>query len=366
MKINIQELRPILEKQSFIVKENMLAGEVIYLIIPEHMGATWNKDNLIFRSSVWNKDGIPVSLSFRKFFNLTEKPDLIPDPTDTKKATIREKVDGSALIISKYKGELVIRTRGTIDARNMENGHEIDELIKKYPKAFSNELLNDGKHSIIFEWVSPTNVIVLNYGKEPDIYLTGVINHEDYRYEKQENLECLGAEWGVKTTQLYTFQNMIELIKTVEQFKGKEGVCVYYNAGQDIKKVKGVEYLTLHAFKSEINLKNVVEMFLQFNKPDFNGFLDRIEKDFDFECRKMSMPLVSKVCEAYRESLKIITGIKTFAEPLKSIPRKEAAMKVISSYGKTIRASCVFKVLDGKEIDDKQLKTLIFQKLGES
>ena len=366
MKINIQELIPKLEQQGFLVKENIIAGEHVYLVNPKHMGVTWTLDNLIFRSSVWTKDGIPVSLSFRKFFNLTEQPNLIPDPIDIKKASIREKIDGSACLVSRFKGELIVRTRGTLDAHTLDNGNEIDFLIKKYPKAFNNPYIANTEYTMIYEWVSPTNVIVLNYGNEPDMYLTGIVKHEDYSYVTQKELESYGQNVGVKTTQLYTFENMMELIKTVEQFKGKEGVCIYYNRDQDIKKVKGIEYLTLHAFKSEINLKNMVDLFLQFDKPDFNAFLDRIETNFDFECRKMAMSCVSKVCDAYEEALKLIEGIKRFVEPLKTISRKTAAEKIISSYGKTVRAACAFKLLEGKEIENKLLKTLIFQKLGEA
>lgn len=366
MKINIQELIPKLEQQQFLVKENRIARDTVYLVNPRHMGVIWTPDNLIFRSSIWTKDGVPVSLGFKKFFNLTEQPNLIPDPVDVKKASIREKIDGSCILVSRYKGELIVRTRGTLDAHTLDNGYEIDYLIKKYPLAFLNDFIARGEYTLIFEWVSPFNVIVLNYGDEPDMYLTGIVKHEDYSYATQKELEHIGTVLNVKTTGLYTFENMTELIKTVEVFKGKEGVCIYYNNDQDIKKVKGIEYLTLHAFKSEINLKNIVDMFLQFDKPNFNSFLDRIENNFDFECRKMSMPCVSKVCDAYEEALKLIEGIKKFIEPLKTISRKLAAEKIISSYGKTVRAACAFKLLEGKNIEDKLLKTLIFQKLGES
>lgn len=366
MKIEIQELLPKLEESSFVVKPNQIAGKKVYLIHPQDMGVTWTAENLIFRSSIWSEDGLPVSLGFRKFFNLTEQPDLIPDPENLHNVKIREKIDGSCLIVSCFNGELIARTRGTIDAKNLDNGFEIDELKKKYPKAFANNFIAKGDYSLIFEWVSPLNVIVLRYGDEPDMYLTGAIKHEDYSYATQDELEKIGQAIEVKTTPFYTFNSWIEMLATVEHFKGKEGICIYYNHGQDIKKVKGLEYLSLHAFKSAISLKNCVEMFLQFGKPDYNAFLDRIEKDFDFECRNMAIPLVSKVCDAHEEAKKIIEGIKQFIKPLFSLPRKEAAEKVFASYGKTIRSSCAFKLLDGKEIEDKMMKTLIFQKLGES
>ena len=66
--INFEEL----EASGFSVKAGMIAGEECYLITPKAavVSETWNKDNLLFRSSIWTKDGMLVSGSFKKFFNL--------------------------------------------------------------------------------------------------------------------------------------------------------------------------------------------------------------------------------------------------------------------------------------------------------
>ena len=46
--------------------------------------------------------------------------------------------------------------------------------------------------------------------------------------------------------------------------------------------------------------------------------------------------------------------------------RKEKAATIISSYGKTNRASFVFNILDGKTISDEQIKKLMFQVIKNS
>jgi hypothetical protein len=40
-----------------------------------------------------------------------------------------EKLDGSTLIVSKYNGQYILRTRGTVDASKLANGFEL-ELFK--------------------------------------------------------------------------------------------------------------------------------------------------------------------------------------------------------------------------------------------
>ena len=53
----------------------------------------------------------------------------------------------------------------------------------------------------------------------------------------------------------------------------------------------------------------------------------------------------------------------TFISPLKNETRKEAALKIMGAYGNTNKKSMAFQLLDGKQIDQKGLKTLILQSL---
>ena len=122
--------------------QHFVGEHPVLLVQPVHIGCPWGLDNDIFRSSVWDLDGNLVSASFKKFFNWDEKPDLDPAPASLQGATLMEKVDGSTLIFSRYKGHTVIRTRGTVDARKQENGHEIDLLCEKYGKFIALSLIH--------------------------------------------------------------------------------------------------------------------------------------------------------------------------------------------------------------------------------
>jgi hypothetical protein len=95
------------------------------LVNPVDMGCQWDSSNLIFRSSVWDSEGNLVSAGFKKFFNLFEKPELSPGVEELSDAEIIEKIDGSCLIISRYKDRLIIRTRGTFTTDNLPNADDI-------------------------------------------------------------------------------------------------------------------------------------------------------------------------------------------------------------------------------------------------
>lgn len=360
MKIDLNKI----SRENFILREESLGNDNCFLTFPQHIGCKWTKDNLIFRSSIWNSNGEPVSLGFRKFFNWHEQPDLSYTPYSTTAdggVTTVSKEDGTCLIVSKYKGQLITRTRGTFCASGMNNGHELPYLMEKYPKCFSFDE-ETPNYSLIFEWTSPENIIVLRT-TEPDINLIGKIFHEDYSMETQKNLDILGQELEVNRPETFKFDKIQDILDSVTSWEGREGVCVYSKGDQEIRKIKSDWYLSLHRMKSELgNYEKVIDVFLKSNRPNYTDFYKLIVDTLDFEIAEQSRGHLSRVCDSYKEVKNIINGMESFVAGIKGLPsRKDQALKIESAYGKTNRASYVFSILDGKELDDKQIKKLLFQ-----
>lgn len=379
MKIDLQSISP----ENFMVHQHFVGEHEVFLVQPIHLGANWSKDTMHFRSSVWDKDGNSVSLSFKKFFNWDEKPDLDPAPASLQGATLMEKVDGSTLIFSRYKGHTVIRTRGTVDARKQENGHEIDLLCEKYGKfiAYLNSF-ETSNESFVLEWTSPNNRIVLNYGDEPDMILTAIIDHSDYSYMKQSQLDYFASELNLRRPRTFKYDSVEEMKASVEAFKGMEGLCVYYNGGQHIRKVKGAQYLYLHRAKSEISsIEKVMDLYLATfidngHYMPYADFMAYLEKTFDYEIAQMALPNVSLICDGMKEVRQILTGMRVFIESIRTEKvrgftvtyddkqlRKLAAGKILQSYGSTGRSAMLFKMLDGKAVVADDYKKLLFQVL---
>jgi len=363
MKIDLSTI----DRTQFHVNEHVVNGEMLYLIIPQQMGCSWTKENSIFRSSVWNSDGELVSAGFKKFVNWGEKPEVFPTPSSLKGATVMEKIDGSTLIVSKYKGQFIIRTRGTVDASKMEkNGHEI-EIFKNevLPLLFKSHLVNGDtwNYSFIFEWTSNLNKIVLDYGDVPQFFLIGIVCHGDYRLSTQVELDNYAWELGLKRPATYTFTDVADLISNVELWEGKEGVCVYHNNDQYITKCKSFQYLKLHRFKSNATFENTVDLFFEYGMPSYQEFEAKLIQTFDFECYQLVRGFISTICDGYKEVNKIVEGMKTFVNKIKSLPtRKEQAMTIFASYGKeSNRSSYIFSLLDGKTLEKEQLKKLLYQ-----
>ena len=295
--------------EDFIQKHSNEYGEELVLITPKHQGCVWTRDNLIFRSSIWSLDGTLISASFPKFFNWNEKDNLISAPNSLINTTAVEKIDGSTLIISYFKGQTIIRTRGTFNVNIFENASEVKTLKQRHPKAFQPI---DGV-SYIFEWYSPTNKIVLNMGDEPLLFLVGAISHADYSLLTQFTLDMLATQLNVPRPTTLTFSSVDTLLAEVLAFKGKEGVCLYYNQDQHIKKVKGAAYLALHAFKSDLSINNLLEVYVEQGRPSYTDFYNYIAEHFDYECAEAAKGNASILCDANKEVVKIVDHMIKFA-----------------------------------------------------
>ncbi len=362
MKIDLDKV----DRTQFMVHEHSLNGEIVHLIQPQHIGTKWTQDNKHMRSVVVNYEGEVISAGFPKFTNWGENPDNFPVPNSLRNCTVMEKLDGSLLIVSKYNGQYILRTRGTVDASTMANGHELEifknAILKKLDE-LPVDVTGSWNYSMLFEWVSPINKIVLNYGDEPDWYLVGVVNHINYSLQMQDTLNEFARVADLKRPPTYTFSDVQDLLKDVDQWRGKEGVVVYSKNDQMLHKVKAMQYLKCHAFKSNATFENTIEMFFEFDMPSYQDFEVKLIEKFDYECYQMVRGHISTICDGYKEILNIVEGMHRFVDKIKLLnTRKEQATAVFSSYGKeSNRSSYIFTILDGKKLSKEQLKKLLYQ-----
>ena len=361
MKIEIQKV----DLTQFMVHEHSLNGEIVYLIQPQHIGTKWTQDNKHMRSVVVNYAGEVISAGFPKFTNWGENPDHFPVPNSLKHCTVVEKLDGSLLIVSKYNGQYILRTRGTVDASTLANGHEL-EIFKNTILSKLADNNDTWDYSVLFEWLSPINKIVLNYGDEPSWRLIGFINHINYSLAQQDMLDAMAKKYGFDRPPTYTFSSVEDLLKDVDQWRGKEGVVVYSKNDQMLHKVKGAWYLALHHMKSELsNIEKVIDVWLEQGMPDYQTFYSYIFTTFDYELAEQCRGMISRICDAKKEVDLIVSGMNEFVNNrLKTLPtRKLQAEQVISAYSNTNRAAFVFKILDNRPLGKEEYKKLLFQVL---
>ena len=369
MKIDLNKI----DREQFNIKRSIIAGENAYLVTPKGHATKWNQENKIFRSSIWNEQGELISAGFPKFTNWGEAPDQFPVPLSLDGCRVVDKIDGSCLIVSRYKKQLILRTRGTFDATQLENGIELDlfkvNVLPKVEKIMSDvvgmfdhddDLFIDNFcfESFLFEWVSPSNTIIVKHDK-PKWILTGRIYHGDYSLERQADLDHIAKAYGLERPRSFYFNSCDDLLTQVPDNLDVEGVCVYSNSGQDIHKIKTKWYLTMHRFKENATYKNIVELYIQNNKPDHDAFCDLIKGLYDFECLEYVKDHIQSLYKRKEEIDLIINDCKLFINNNLHLNRKDFASNAFEFYGKTKNTGYIFTLFDNGDLDNKQYKDML-------
>ncbi len=347
----------------FNYKDGVIFGHDCVLITPKDMGVDWSDENKHYRSVIIRKsDGRVLSRGFSKFVNWGEKPTFEPwNPDWTFEA--RHKLDGSLAILSKHCGEIIFRTRGTFDARNLDNGHEVDFLIEKYPSLFNNGYINSEDFSILCEWTTPNNLIVIRESDEPELILLGIIKNSDGELLSQDICDETAKTLRIKRPKKFTYSSIQECLDDVKAWKNKEGVVLYHEPTQTLKKIKADLYLSRHRLKSHISsISNLVDFYMTTSRDaDYNAFFKVVEESLDFELATQAAKDIQKVVDSHQQIKLDCFGVEGYTSIIGELTRKEAAQKIIARYSDW-RKSYAFMALDNKPMPDKMLADLILEK----
>ena len=348
------------DPKQFNFKDCLIGKDECVLITPKDMGVEWTEENKYFRSSIWRKKDLkPMSLGFRKFMNYGEKPDFEPlKPKSSIKVV--QKIDGSCLIVSNPTGKLIVRTRGTVDASVLPNGHEIEFLKTKYPKAFKNEWLNCGVYTLLFEWTTPSNRIVLKESDEPTLWLIGMVDHINYRYVDQMNLDAYAKKMKVerpKTFEIALDGDIDYLKNKIEPLKDIEGVVMYEHLeGQILKKLKTTRYLYLHRiFTGVKTVDNLFDVWKQSDFLFYYEFKEWLETQYDHELVVSLDKLIHELFVIRDSIVGTYRDIVAFTQEngFSSLTRKEQAQKILAKWDKW--SPIAFEVLDDKEFNMEKM-----------
>lgn len=346
--------------EHFNIKDCVIGGDDCVFITAKDITCKWTEDNLHFRSIILRKsDHKVINSSWKKFHNLSEQPDLAPFPDES--FTAINKMDGSTLIFGIHNNEIIHRTRGTLNCLRLDNGHEIYFLKEKYPKLWTAIYLNPN-YSIITEWETPNNYIVLRRVTEPTLTLTGVIDNITLKYLSQVELDELAMAWGLDRPKTYSFESIKECVESVTTWKNLEGVVIYSACGQFFRKIKADEYLSLH--KTLFGLKsinNVIDLFLTTEKfTKYEDFYQFVLKSLDFEVAERIKVDMLKIVNAYNKTLEQLDKVRLVVHNVRgdSFTRKDQAIEIVQHFPDW-RRSAAFMILDDKQIETKLIKTAI-------
>lgn len=359
MKINFTDYPDVFgENTDFVNRPVKFFEEDAILVFPASPSAKFTQRNKIFRSSIWSLNGELLSAGFPKFKNHGEDPEEFPSPDFKTPVTVRDKIDGSLVIVDfeKSTNRINARTRGTPHFSFLDNAPEFHRALKKYNWdgviAHAKSFFNTTNISLLFEFTTPSVRIVVDYGANPQLTLIGIIRKDTYTIVPQDHLNYFveqvnnTAWYGVKLTRVTTYPDINsheDLIRLLNDLNSRddivEGVCVYHTLADDnireqyITKLKTEKYLRLHRLKSDVgNIKKVIDILFSLSLPlneDLQELYDHLVNEYDFEIaehvKQVHFPTLKILIETVNLRVSIL---KQYIELNKTLSQKEFALKV--------------------------------------
>lgn len=255
----------------------------------------WNEFTILARGLILDPANKKVvATPFPKFFNLTEKPESVPDlPFET-----FEKLDGSLIIIFCYNGKWRCATKGSFNSTQAQWAQtQVDKVIKNFT-------FND-RVTLLAEAIYPENRIVVHYDYTDLVVLGGYMpDGDDMGYD---TLTTLSKVIGWRLAKRYEYSHLSELMALVPVMTAaQEGFVLRFQDGHRLK-IKGDEYCRIHRLISRLTPIAMWEAMMSHDD------LEEIRKqlpeefwtDFDFIIERLSLNMGSLIQEIKAEIKKV-------------------------------------------------------------
>jgi hypothetical protein len=300
--------------------------------------------------------------------NLGQGPDgLRVDTADVVTACVRGdavatvKLDGSLLVRSVHQGQVLLRTRGAFGYAHQDNAHEIDACTHRYPRLLDPTYLPDT--SLLFEWVSPSNVIILKYGAS-DLFLVGGVWHHDLRYLRVAELQESASHLGIALVEFFslTEKRWADLYATLVSDTDKEGYVIRIHDEQTLVKVKCVPYIAKHAFKYRMSTSRLIDMWFQEGRLPQQAFISSLTRQFDEETIMWALPFITGFFRAVQSVEAHVVSLRSEVDQLRALSRKDFAIRMRQNL--TSRDFSLAMLLwDDKSVHDRLLRQLLEDEL---
>ena len=226
---------------------------------PRHDLFIWNYTDVVQVKNLWDdvtsraralvtdESGHIIAHSFRKFHNI-EAGLYTPTP----KFTVHEKMDGSLILLFKYKDEWIISSRGSFTSEQARAAQNM--LSEKYASA--THVLPD-TYTYCFEVIYPGNRIVVDYGNRAElVFLAAFRTDGTEAMDPSVTTAIMDVGFGIAREYQCTDYKSLKALNTANA----EGFVVRFENGDRIK-IKFEDYLRLHRITTNLDTMRVWETF---------------------------------------------------------------------------------------------------------
>lgn len=226
-----------------------------------HLGVDWSREeNRVARGLVLDNDGKILARPFDKFFNLNELSGREVYDRSVQKLSeadqgpieVMDKLDGSLVIVFYHNG-LRFASSGSLDGEHALMFEEAANRLWSFSTLMNVKELSK-THTLMFEYTSPSNKVVLDY-KDEELRLIGIRETSSGKEYTMSETKSMTENIGIDYVKTLNLSNMSEVIDYIEEEKDIEGVVILFKETMKRVKIKTSEYLERHKEANALNIR---------------------------------------------------------------------------------------------------------------
>lgn len=325
-------------------REEIVGGRsvtiVSYMIANDEL---WNKPLGIEARGVTfdTESGDLISLPFEKFFNVNEKSFTQASLFGDAEITPLDKYDGSMITPVVINGEVFVKTKKSFYS-------DVAQAAQKNLPENVRDLcifMSEMNATPIFEYMSPENKVVIDYGNDPKWTLLAARRHEDGEYVNLPSLAGIALVYGVdcvvKNPNDLESCQVHDVLLTAAQIEGVEG-WVFQHEGKRYK-VKTQWYLDRHRML-DVRERDIAELVLDEKLDDVmpNLIAANVDLEVVHQIEKEVILMLNTVYRVVERAGREAAAIKN---------KKERAEFVLKNYPRVQKM--VFRAAINGDIDDR-------------
>ncbi len=329
-------------RPEFIVAERDFGFVINYLVAMPDTFKMEGPDDVMgairreCRGLIFDTEGNIMSRPYHKFFNVNEKEETQSHRLDLTRAhTVMDKLDGSMIRPVRMHGMVRLATKmGVTDI-----AIDAEQLLDVDQYNWLEDMMVDG-FTPIFEYIAPTNKIVVEYA-EAKLILTGVRETVSGEYRSLR-------QWDAPFEIVRTDSNVHDFDAYLAFKRGetnREGDIIRFADGHMIK-IKNDWYCTIHKTKDIVRVdRNIIELVLGETIDDVRGMLDPsdLARVDDVEAGFWA---------AFENAEGRLEGLEMLARTIYGADKKRIALEMVPNLINKADGGFIFKLIDGHAIRD--------------
>lgn len=286
------------------------------------------------RGLIFDTEGNIMSRPYHKFFNVNEKEETQSHLLDLTRAhTVMDKLDGSMIRPIWMHDKVRLATKmGVTDI-----AIEAEKLLDYDQWTWLEDMMVDSL-TPIFEYVAPTNKIVVEYAEEK-LILTGVRENVSGEYRSLR-------QWNAPFEIVRTDSNVHDFDAYLTFKRGetnREGDIIRFADGHMVK-IKNDWYVQIHKTKDIVRVdRNIVELVLNETIDDTRAVLDpsdlvRVDE------------VEANFWKAFENVVGRLEGLELLARTIYGADKKRIALEMAPNLINKQDAGFMFKLIDGHDV----------------